>query len=170
MPEADFNTIKKQIKNYFNDEYKELAEINCEEEGYCSFPFPCHRIHNYAPQHRELEADFSIHFTLQDHFDPDNQFTISLNRKDLLRDGKKSGDGNQMIHEARPKDADMCFIPLMADENLDQHWLMGNMVLNKYYTVFDMSQVGTDGVTYNRIGIAVKNEKDIIGDSMIQRK
>jgi len=62
--------------------------------------------------------------------------------------------------------ADTCYVGVFRSLVPSQQtiWYMGNIVMNQFYMVFDMSPLET-GETFIQVGIAPRNPDNIIGDN-----
>ena len=51
-----------------------------------------------------------------------------------------------------------CFIPMLMHDNFaSRAWIVGSLVLNHYYTVFDMTPEDERGEGYIQVGLGERN-------------
>jgi hypothetical protein len=59
-----------------------------------------------------------------------------------------------------------CYIPMFAHNNFNQKaYIVGALVMNHYYTVFDMSPEEERNEGYIQIGIGERNIEDELGSN-----
>jgi hypothetical protein len=79
-------------------------------------------------------------------------YTVKLTQDELLL---SEFEGNH--------DEEKCYLPFVSQNQFSDLNIFGNVVMKKYYTVFDASYSNL----YNRVGIGLKNPIDQIGLDMI---
>ena len=56
----------------------------------------------------------------------------------------------------------VCYEPVFMSDNDSKTWFFGNMFMNEYYTVFDMTPFSEKNQNYLQIGFGKQNKKDLI--------
>jgi len=138
MSQANFKVVAAEINKLYGQ------KVCVESTGQCWFNQPCSEV--AGRQH-------SLFLRLFD--DVGGQFAISMSEDDLFVSGSKVGRTDEM-----------CAIPFFYsyDESMPSNtWKLGNIVLEKYYTVLDMTPYTEGFEDYIHVGISEINPDYVIG-------
>ena len=140
IPEADFNTFKSNLIKNFAD-----SGVYCPDgQWYCKWDKKCDAIEQFE------YFDLSITFTDT----TDNTFKFDLTEKEMVIPGPIMKD----VEES-------CYVAIFKS-NIGVSpttWYLGNVFMEKYYTVFDLTPKDEHGEDYIQIGFAPKNKVNNIG-------
>lgn len=88
-------------------------------------------------------------------FDASQSVYYEIDGKDMLIPAKDLGD----------RTSNNCYVGVFRSMNADQQtWYLGNLFMNKYYVVYDMTPYDEHGKDYIQVGIALQNTQQIIGE------
>ena len=65
-------------------------------------------------------------------------------------------------HVGDPEGENVCYSPVFISDNDDKTWFLGNMFLNEYYTVFDMTPFSERGENYLQVGFAKQSKENLV--------
>jgi hypothetical protein len=65
-------------------------------------------------------------------------------------------------HVGDPEGNNVCYSPVFISDNDTKTWFLGNMFLNEYYTVFDMTPFNERGENYLQVGFAKQSKENLV--------
>ena len=128
LPHSDYNMLMTILKGLYGD------TIDCTSD-HCKFHQTCDNV--------DLKNGI-FNFTLKDSV---NEFTFDLGKEYLLIDGHIFNEDNTCYY---------AIFKHMNDE-LISDWYIGNIFMDKYYIVYDMTPVEEFDKDYNQIGFGLKS-------------
>jgi hypothetical protein len=138
MPQSDWI-------NWANAIQKFDLDIECNPEGACWKNQPCSKV--------DIGTWF-FQFTLFDNYT--NNFYALPSSKYFMINGDILGDS-----------ADTCYLPVFShitdDPKEKTRWYVGNLIMNYFYLVFDMTPFDEQGKLYIQVGVGPINSQNLIG-------
>ncbi len=136
LPEYDFTSLQIAMAQF------NLNIICSSSKNYCKFEQQCSDV-NFATWY--------LKFSLFDDV-TGNTYSIPVT-KNYMISGDQLGDS-----------ANTCYLPVFkSDQGAQDTWFVGNLFLNYFYIVFDMSPFDEQAKDYIQVGVAPINPSNLIG-------
>lgn len=165
LPQADWGKIAAKINERVKNGLQEpgfFTDPICtkrdriQNKFNCIFQETCDNVRQKIDEYNKLfegKDVFDIGITIKLN-DGKTQYDIELSQDDMLVGGQQMDDarGNKV-----------CYLPFFVQDQFPKSWIIGTIIMHKYYVVYDRTPFQYDNLEYNRIGIAKKNPVDLIG-------
>ena len=89
--------------------------------------------------------------------DADAKVNLKVYGGDLLISGRQLG-----------LDDDNCFLGVFRSKRSQSTWYVGNLVMRKYYVVYDMTPHTERKENYIQVGIGLQNQKYLVGEELYE--